>query len=154
MMILVTPKRGTGEVAAAVKPHSFIYCRNHDGSQVFAGREEPNGNLLFGISVWSPEGHNISIYGTAIRQGKNWQYSEDMQAESPADRCRLTIVPAADGALSVIADPQATCRSHGGVNTDVGTVRFPRSSYEGAVDKELDDPEAFQRAGKCIGRGD
>src|SRR5271155_817088 len=44
---------------------SFIYCLNDGGAKVFAGRKEANGSLAFGISVWSPAGQNISVFGIA-----------------------------------------------------------------------------------------
>jgi hypothetical protein len=139
-------------LAASPAAHpSFIYCLNQGGAKVFAGRQEANGNLTFGISVWSPAGHNISVFGVATRRGRQWEYTEDLQAATAAERCQLNIVHGSDGTLRVAADPNATCQSHGGVNAEIGVVQFPRTAYEGAVTTELDDPEAFQRAGKCIG---
>jgi len=130
---------------------SFIYCLDHDGAKIFAGREKRDGSLTFGISVWSPAGQNISVFGTAKRHGTGWQYIENIQARTAAERCRLEIFHSADGSLRVKADPNATCRSHGGVNAEIGTVQFPHTAYEGTVTTELDDPEAFQKAGKCVG---
>jgi hypothetical protein len=137
--------------ASATVEQSFVYCLNHDGAKVFAGRQEANGNLTFGISVWSPAGQNISVFGVAIPRGSEWRYTEDLQAATAAERCQLDIVHGSDGTLRVAADPNATCQNHGGVNAEIGVVQFPRTAYEGAVSSELDDPEAFQRAGKCIG---
>jgi hypothetical protein len=130
---------------------SFVYCLKQDGLKVFAGREESDGNLLFGLSVWSPAGQNISLFGTAHREGQGWQFVEDPQAATAELRCRLDIVRGGDDSLHVKADPDANCQSHGGVNAEIGTVQFPSSAYEGAVTTELDDPEAFQKAGKCAG---
>jgi hypothetical protein len=128
---------------------SFVYCLNRDGAKVFAGREAADGGLAFGVSVWSPAGQNISIFGVAGRRGNGWEYTEDLQAATPAERCRLDITRATDRSLRVVADPTATCQSHGGVDAEIGTVLFPPSAYEGIVTTELDDPETFQRAGKC-----
>jgi hypothetical protein len=138
-------------MASAATESSFVYCLNHDGAKVFAGRGEANGNLLFGISVWSPAGQNISVFGTASPRGGEWQYTDNLQAGTAAERCRLDIVHGSDGTLRVTADENATCQSHGGVNAEIGVVQFSRTAYEGPVTTELDDPEAFQKAGKCIG---
>jgi hypothetical protein len=135
---------------AAAEP-SFIYCLNHDGAKVFAGREETNGSLTFGISVWSPAGQNISVFGIAIRHGRVWRYTDNLQAGTATDRCQLDIMHGSDGTLRVTANRNATCQSRGGVNAEIGIVQFPRTAYEGAVTTELDDPEAFQKAGKCVG---
>jgi hypothetical protein len=138
-------------VAKAGGEPSFIYCLNHNGAKVFAGREEAKGSLLFGLSVWSPEGQNISVFGLARRHGAEWQYTENLQARTAAERCRLNIIRGSDGTLRITADQNATCQSHGGVNAEIGVVQFPSTAYEGTVTTELDDPEAFQKAGKCIG---
>lgn len=128
---------------------SFVYCLNRSGAKVFAGKTVGNDSLAFGLSVWSPAGHNISVFGTAARRGRAWRYTEDMRAGTAAERCRLDIERQADGGLRVAADPNATCQSHGGVSVEIGTLQFPRASYEGPVTTELDDPEAFQKAGRC-----
>jgi hypothetical protein len=106
---------------------------------VIAGREATGGNLAFGLSALSPAGQNISLFGVAARRGTG----------TSAERCRLDIMRVADRALRVVADADATCQSHGGVNAEIGTVLFPPAAYEGIVMTELDDPEAFQKAGRC-----
>ena len=138
-----------GPTWAADEP-SYVYCLNQDGAKVFAGKTEANGSLAFGISVWSPAGQNISVFGIAARTGDAWRYTEDLSAGTAAERCRLDIERDTDGILRVTADPNATCQSHGGVNAEIGTVQFPSTAYEGPVTTELDDPEAFQKAGKCV----
>lgn len=131
-------------------PLSFVYCLDQrDGAKVFAGREAADGSLTFGISLWSPAGQNISVFGVAVPHGAGWRYTDNLQASTAADRCRLDIMLGADRALQVVADPSATCQSYGGVNTEIGTVRFPPAAYDGTVTTELDGPEAFQRARKC-----
>ena len=137
--------------APDVSGRSFIYCRENDGAAVFAGRHEPDGNLKFGLSVWSSAGQNISVFGIATRRGDGWQYTENLQASTGSERCRIDIERRADGTIRVSADPHATCHSHGGVNAEIGIVQFPRAAYEGPVTTELNDPEAFQSTGKCIG---
>ena len=140
---------GHGPAWAGDEP-SFVYCLNQGGAKVFAGKTEANGSLAFGISVWSPAGQNISVFGIAARTGNAWRYTEDLGAATAAERCRLDIERNTDGRLRVTADPNATCQSHGGVNAEIGTVQFPSTAYEGTVTSELDDPEAFQKAGKCV----
>lgn len=141
-----------GPVLAAADPGS-VYCLDQGGTKIFAGRQGPDGNLAFGLSVWSPSGQNISVFGIANRRGDAWRFTDDAQAATPTKRCRLDIVLDPDGALRVTADRDATCQSYGGANVEIGRVQFPAASREGAVTTELDDPEAFQRAGKCVGAG-
>jgi hypothetical protein len=131
-------------------PESFVYCfKQAGGAKVFAGRKAADGSLTFGISVWSPDGQNISVFGVAVRHGTGWQYTDSLQASTAAERCRLDIRRSPGRALRVVAAPDATCESYGGVGAEIGTVRFPPTAYEGAVTTELDGPEAFQKAGKC-----
>ena len=124
-----------------------------DGLRVFAGRPGSGGRLRFGVSVWSPSGQNISVFGVAAGkgagQGTGWVFEETADAPDPADRCRLSIDRDSAGALRVVADPAAACQSHGGVNAAIGTLLFPSSALEGPVNAELDDAEAFQKAGHC-----
>jgi len=138
---------------ASADPGSFVYCVNDAGVKVFAGKLLADRNLAFGISVWSPNGHNISVFGIAVRHAAGWEYTDNLQAGTAADRCRLNIVPGGRDTLRVEADAGATCARHGGTNAEIGTVLFPRSAYEGTVTTELDNPETFQRAGKCAGGG-
>ena len=130
----------------AAEPSSFVYCLNQAGTKIFAGNQTVNGDLTFGISLWSTNGHNISIFGLAHRDRNKWVYADDKA-------CRLTIARGPGGGLRVRADRKADCRSHGGVGTEIGHVRFPGSSLEGQVTVELDDAEAFQKAGRCGGGG-
>jgi hypothetical protein len=127
----------------------FVYCLSQGGAKIFAGREAADGSLTFGISVWSLAGQNISVFGVAARHGAGWQYTDNLQASTAAERCRLDITRGADRALRVVADPVATCQSYGGVNAEIGTVQFPPTAYEGTATTELDGPEAFQKAGRC-----
>jgi hypothetical protein len=136
----------------AARSPSFVYCLRQNGLKIFAGRPEANGTLTFGLSVWSPAGQNISVFGTAHRYGHTWQYVDNVQAATAAQRCRLEIERGADGSLRAEADPAATCQRHGGVNAEIGTALFPSAAYEGVVTTELDDPEAFQHAGRCATR--
>jgi hypothetical protein len=135
--------------AWAAAESSFVYCLNQGGAKIFAGKTTANGDLVFGVSVWSPRGNNISVFGTALKSDRGWLYTDNLAAVTATERCRLSIVRDDDGTLHVAADQDATCQMHGGANTNIGTVTFPRTAYEGTVTNELDDPEMFQRAGKC-----
>lgn len=139
--------------AGSADTTSFVYCLDQHGAKIFAGKELADGSLVFGLSVWSPAGHNLSLFGTAAQHGRGWQYVDDQQAEAATERCRLEITPLSNRALRVESDQTATCQSHGGANTEVGTLLFPSSSYEGTVTTQLDGPEAFQKAGNCVGAG-
>jgi hypothetical protein len=139
----------SGSPARLADEMSFVYCLRDGGAKVFAGTTTADGGLIFGVSVWSPAGQNISVFGVAARTERGWRFTEDMGAAIAAERCGLNIERGADGSLRVSTDPDATCQSHGGVNAGIGEVRLPRAAYEGAVTTELDNPEAFQRAGKC-----
>jgi hypothetical protein len=130
---------------------SFIYCIDQGGAKIFAGRALASGDLAFGLSVWSRAGQNISVLGIATRRGRTWRYTENLKANAVAERCQLDIERYSDGRLLVMADLKATCQNHGGVNATIGTVRFPSRAFEGPVTTELDDAEAFQRAGRCVG---
>lgn len=133
----------------AAPASTFVYCLNQNGVKVFAGKQAADGGLAFGLSVWLPSGHNISVFGVAPGHGRKWQYTDNLQAGTPAERCRLNIVRGADDSLRVTADPTATCQSRGGVNAEIDTVQFPPAAHEGVVTTELDNPGAFQKAGKC-----
>jgi len=135
--------------AWAAAESSFVYCLNQGGAKIFAGKTTANGDLTFGISVWSPRGNNISVFGTALKSDRGWLYTDNLTAVTATERCQLSIVRDDDGALHVVADQDASCQTHGGANMNIGTITFPRTAYEGTVANELDDPEMFQRAGKC-----
>jgi hypothetical protein len=139
-------------VARAEQPSSFVYCMNQGGAKILAGQVAANGDLRFGLSVWSSQGNNISVFGTAARQGQGWDYSDAMRAPTPDARCHLTFTPAAEGAFVVQPDPAATCRSRGGANTEIDAQTFPHAALEGPVTTELRDSEAFQKAGRCVGK--
>jgi hypothetical protein len=140
----------SGGSATATGDAGFLYCLKNGGAKIFAGKTTADGDLKFGVSVWSPAGQNISVFGTAGKVARGWRFTEDLGAGSAAERCRLDIARGADGTLRVTADPDATCQSHGGVNAEIGAIQFPRTTYEGPVTTELDNPEAFQKAQKCV----
>jgi hypothetical protein len=127
----------------------FLYCLDDDGVKIFAGRKTLDGSLRFGVSVWSPTGQNISVFGSASKTADGWEFSENPQAGAASERCRVDIVRDADGAVRVTADPDASCQDHGGNNAEIGAIHFPRTSYQGPVTIELNDPEAFQKTTRC-----
>lgn len=134
---------------APAAPGSFIYCRKAGADiEVFAGKPASGGGLEFGFSRWHGERH-IGVFGTAARYGQQWRYQDNINAGTARERCRLDIVPSADGALRVVADPDATCQSQGGQGAVIGTVRFPPTAYEGPVTNELDADQDFDNAGRC-----
>jgi hypothetical protein len=147
---LAGPSLASGSSATSTDEAGFLYCLDNGGTKIFAGKTMANGNLRFGISVWSPTGQNISVFGTAARVARGWRFSEDLRAHTRAERCQLDIIRGANGTLRVVADPDATCQAHGGVNAAIGTIQFPRTTYEGPVTTELENPEAFQKAIKCV----
>jgi hypothetical protein len=138
-----------GGSATTTGKAGFLYCLANGGAKIFAGKTMADGSLKFGVSVWSSTGQNISVFGTAARVGSGWRFTEDLRGDTPAERCRLDIARGADGALRVTADPDANCQARGGVNAAIGAIEFPRTTYEGPVTTELDNPEAFQKAVKC-----
>jgi len=108
-------------------------------------------NLKFGLSIWSDNGHNVTVFGVAVRHGEGWEYTDKLDASSAVDRCRLSISPGGGSTLRISTDSAATCASRGGENIEIGTVTFPAEAYEGTVTQQLDDAESFQKAGKCAG---
>ncbi len=134
---------------AAAERRSAVYCVKGPGDtlKIFAARRQPNGRILFGISLWNVEGNNIGVYGVAERQGGQWVYSESLD---PDDHCKLVISFSSKGAAHIVADPDADCHERGGHGTSIGSVIFPKSADEGPVTFELNDPETFfDSAGKC-----
>jgi hypothetical protein len=149
---LFGPPLAFGVPVSAAGKVSFIYCLDHAGARVFAGKTTTDGKLKFGVSVWSPAGHNISVFGIAAKTGRGWRFTENLAAKAPSERCELDIVREARGTLRVTAAPGATCQAHGGANTEIGAINFPPTAYEGSVTTELDDPETFQKVGKCVAK--
>ncbi len=134
--------------AGAAGGPSAVYClKGPDTLAVFAAQAQPKGRLKFGISYWNPEQHNVVVYGLARRAGGHWDYADHMGAD---DRCRLDIVLSPDGTARIIVDPKADCENRGGYGTQIDTISFPKSAYEGPVTFELNDEDTlFNKAGKC-----
>jgi hypothetical protein len=130
---------------------SFVYCLHHAGAQIFAGKVLADRNLKFGLSIWSANGHNVTVFGVAVRRGEGWEYTDNLDASAATGRCRLSISPGSGSTLRITTDSAATCANRGGENAEIGTVLFPAAAYEGSVTTQLDDAESFQKAGKCAG---
>ena len=130
---------------------SAVYClHNRSGLKIFAERVLPDGNLAFGISIWSKAKNNIGVFGIASRRGDYWEYTDHMNSQLATGRCRITINLHTNKAPHFEADPTANCQGRGGFGTEIGTVQFPRNAYEGPVTYELNDPDTFfGKAGKC-----
>jgi hypothetical protein len=128
-----------------------VYCVNtHPGGKVFAAEKMGDGNLKFGLSLWSPEGNNIAEFGIASTSQSGWVYTKNMTASSPEARCQISINSNKNG-IVVTANPTANCESDGGTNTAIESVSFPTSSYESPVTSQLDDfGTFFNHAGNCL----
>jgi hypothetical protein len=105
----------------------------------------PQGQLRFGVSVWSPEGSNISVFGVADAVPGGWRYVD------PAERCTVDISPDQHGGYAVRTDATADCHTYGGHGSRIGSQHFTTAQNEGPVTTELRDAEAFQHAGRCAG---
>jgi len=142
----------TLSIPADIAPiHDGVYCLEGQSSpKIFASKLLPNGNLSFGISIWSRAGNNIGVFGTAHRKGKYWEYNNNMDKTETTSRCKVDILFRSDGSLILDADKMATCQSMGGFGTEIGRVQFPVSAYEGRVRNELGNAETFfKTAGRC-----
>jgi hypothetical protein len=124
---------------------SSVFCSASAGAQVLAIAMAPEGKLRFGISVWSPKGGNISVFGVAKPTAGGWRYAEK------DGRCVINLARSADGGFTIRADTVADCRAHGGEGTRIGTLHFTPTQNEGPVTTQLDDAETFQHAGRCAG---
>jgi hypothetical protein len=133
------------QATAKVARENAVFCSATTGAQVLAIATTPEGRLRFGISVWSPEGSNISVFGVADPAPAGWRYAETN------GRCVIDFIRNADGGFTVRADAIASCSQHGGSGARIGTLRFTPAQDEGPVTTELDDAEAFQHAGHCAG---
>jgi hypothetical protein len=131
--------------ATAAVPGSAVFCSAAGGAKILAIEPVPDGKLRFGLSIWSPEGNNISLFGVADPVTGGWRYAE------AGGGCSVDLTRMADGGFRVRADPQADCHEQGGQNATIGSVDFTPAQNEGPVATELDNPEAFQHAGRCAG---
>jgi hypothetical protein len=129
--------------AAAGTREGAVFCSAASGAQVLAVAMDPAGKLRFGVSVWSPEGSNISLLGAADPAPGGWRYVEKN------GHCEIDFARSADDGFTVRADADADCRAHGGQGARIGTLHFSPAQDEGPVTTELDDAEAFQHAGHC-----
>jgi hypothetical protein len=135
----------TWQGALATAQESAVFCSASSGARVLAIETTPDGRLRFGLSVWSPEGNNISVFGVADPAPDGWRYEEKN------GRCSIDLTRGAAGGFTIHTDPTADCRTHGGYGTRIDTLHFTATEDEGPVTTQLDDPEAFQHAGRCAG---
>jgi hypothetical protein len=135
--------------AAAGAPDrpNAVFCQKSQGAlQVLAIQETPSGALRFGLSEWTQEGQNISVFGVAPKIAAAWQYQDPQPG-----KCRIDFAPTPPGGFTATADAHANCRNHGGAGTFLATAQFTAADNEGPVTSELIDAEAFQHAGRCAG---
>lgn len=130
---------------------SGIYCIvSKTTKSAFASRIDADGNLLFGLSVWSRRGSHIGVFGVALRNGKIWQFERDLSGKRAEDRCKIKIRFRSDYVF-VSSDPNATCERLGGYGSKIGDLKFGIRNYEGNVIDQLDDSETFfSKAGRCL----
>ena len=146
----------SGPAAEAAAPKSAVYCVKVRGDlSQFAGKVQPDGTLLFGISLWQ-SGQNIGVTGLALKRGEHWEYERQVTAGTPDTGCRIVILLRPTGTTRVIGDRAANCHSDdntkdpdgavgsfsGGAGTKID-VDFPRKAYRGPVTVELDDLREF-----------
>lgn len=133
--------------AAAPDHPNAVFCQKNRGAlQILAVEQTQSGALRFGLSEWTQEGQNISVFGEARQKTATWQYQDPQPG-----KCRIDFAPTPPGGFTATADAHANCRNHGGAGTDLATAQFNAADNEGAVTSELNDAEAFQHAGRCVG---
>jgi hypothetical protein len=138
------------DAEAAARTAGGVYCARERGyTKILAARVIRDGSLRFGISIWDYRGFNVGVFGLAKRRGGGWEYAHALNAADAGERCRLTIAIRSGGEIRVDADPGAPCRNMGGYGTNIGSVTFYPRMREGPVTSQLQDAEAFQRAGRC-----
>jgi hypothetical protein len=133
----------TQQAAPGAARENAVFCSASAGARVLAVATIPDGRLRFGLSVWSQEGSNISVFGGADRAPGGWRYMEKNGG------CEIGLIRGADGGFTIRTDPVADCRTHGGYGARIGTLHFTAAEDEGPVTTQLDDAEAFQHAGRC-----
>jgi hypothetical protein len=133
--------------AADLAPAPSVFCvHDASGTRVVALAPAEAGALRFGLSLWLPNGQNVSVFGIAIKIAGGWRYDDG----PPGGGCRLTFTINGAGGVHVVGDTSRNCANMGGQGAAVTTADFPAASRESAVTHELDDPEAFQHAGHCV----
>jgi hypothetical protein len=135
---------------AAAAEGSSVYCKPGVPAFEFAGRINPDGSLVFGLSVWDVNGDNSFIHGAAVKQGDHWLYVS--RPPAGGDRpCRLRIWYRVRGGVTAKADAGTGCANHHGWSR----VVLSRTAYQGPVTVELDDPSNFfEDPPGLLGKGD
>lgn len=110
------------------------YCYNSHGLQkLFAAQRMPDGKLLFGMSDWYPGGQNFSVFGEAVRDGKNWKYVDGPDDPKSRERCEVHIAFNAKGDPRVSGPPDPNCDANGGSATGLVQFSFPSRAYRGPI---------------------
>jgi hypothetical protein len=135
----------TWQTARGAAHESAVFCSASGGARVLAVITTPDGRLRFGLSMWSPERSNISVFGVADPAPGGWRYTEKN------GHCSIDLARGSDGGFTIRTHPAADCRAHGGYGARIGTLHFTAAEDEGPVTTQLDDAEAFQHAGRCAG---
>jgi hypothetical protein len=121
------------------------YCANgpaHKGTYSFALKEEPDKNLVFGVSLWWPDGKNFTVVGRALPVNSGWRY-ENISSPNPQDHCVVNIIPGKSGNYSITIDPHARCESSGGFNAVPSRVVFTKTMRQGDAGRMLANTETF-----------
>lgn len=102
-------------------------CRSvTKNNQVLHLRENADGTLDFGVSVWQ-DGFNCGVAGKAAKTDKGWRLEKFIDDRDPYARCRLDIT-VSKNVLTMRTDPKASCRYACGVGIGLDGVQFPLSS--------------------------
>jgi hypothetical protein len=122
-----------------------FYCVNgpaHKGAYSFALKEGPDKNLVFGVSLWWPDGKNFTVAGRARPVSSGWRY-EDIGSPNPQDHCVVSIIPGKSGSFSIVIDLHARCESSGGFNAVPSRVVFTNTMRQGDAGRMLANTETF-----------
>jgi len=125
-----------------------FYCVNgpaHKGTYSFALKEGPDKDLVFGVSLWWPDGKNFTVVGRARPVSSGWRY-EDIGSPNPQDHCVVNIIPGNSGSYTITIDLHARCESSGGFNAVPSRVVFTEVMRQGEAGRMLADTETFANA--------
>lgn len=99
-------------------------CRaTKKNSQVLHARENADGTLDIGVSVWQ-DGFNCGIAGKAQKTDKGWRLEKFVNDPDAYARCRIDITVVRD-VLTLRTDPKAACRYACGAGIGLDGVQFP-----------------------------
>jgi hypothetical protein len=99
-------------------------CRaTKKNSQVLHARENADGTLDIGVSVWQ-DGFNCGVAGKAQKTDKGWHLEKFVNDPDAYARCRIDITVVRD-VLTLRTDPKAACRYACGAGIGLDGVQFP-----------------------------